>query len=74
MNFHHCIKTLTTRLDQPYEPESESDNNDEEGGPTAKRANAGGNELAAKRARELHALGVAGAIGVLLELSADETP
>ena len=41
----------------PYEPESESDN-DEDGGvaPTAKRAHAGGAEPTAKRARELHAL------------------
>ena len=44
----------------PYEQESESDDDEEDGvGPTAKRAHAGGAEPTAKRARELHVLGVA---------------
>ena len=41
-----------------YEQESESDDDAEEAGSTAKRTNTGGSEPAAKRARELHALGV----------------
>ena len=48
----------------PCEPDSDSDADEDSGGV----------EPPAKRPREIHALGVAGAIGVLLDEAAAETP